>query len=60
MPMGKLSKSEGIYWNDILAKFESYTESVKDFCSEHEIEKRKIFFRRKLKNLISHYFIQVA
>ncbi len=60
MPMGKLSKSEEIYWNDILTKFESYTGSVKDFCNEHEIDKRKLYYRRKLKNLISHYFTQLA
>lgn len=47
MPMGKLSKSEEIYWNDILAKFESYTGSVKDFCNEYEIDKRKLYYRRK-------------
>ncbi|MEG2353349.1 MAG: hypothetical protein RSB70_01755 [Clostridium sp.] len=44
--MGKLSKSEVLYWNDILAKFESYTGSVKDFCEEHGIDKRKLYYRR--------------
>lgn len=45
--MGKLSKSEEVYWNDILSKFESYAGSVKAFCDEHDVDKRKLYYRRK-------------
>lgn len=33
--MEKLFKSEKLYWNDKLSKFESYSESVKEFCNEN-------------------------
>lgn len=52
--MSILSEEQATYWSEALEKLSVYSGTVSDFCKEHNIDKRKLYYHRKReKNLCS-------
>lgn len=45
--MSRLSEEQATYWSEALEKLSVYSGTVSDFCKEHNIDKRKLYYHRK-------------
>ncbi len=45
--MSRLSEEQATYWSEALEKLSTYSGTVSDFCKEHSIDRRKLYYYRK-------------